>query len=889
MREMEIWEFAEEYILEEKLFIVPTRAIGLLMINSMAKEGKSALNLNPITIKKLSQDICQRYIEENDILVIDDILGKSIVLDCLKSLEKASDEFFFKKNLIDEKTAEEVYSVIMELKSKKIDDFPTEKDLDKIYKAYTFKLDRLNAMDYPDILIKARKVNELLLFKDKTIGVAGNIEFHDLERELFKELNKDVVKIKMPVKKLIDSPKEYFFKENVETIDLDKKICFFNQFGIRNEIKYIIDDIYINSIPLDEVVIAYTDKKYVEWINLEFQKEDIGISFGDGLDILTSTAYRFIKTLFNFAKNYYNISEIRPMFFNGSLNIETGLLKDDEITTSNDMYEELVNCKIFYGRENYRRLNFISSELDDETKVKREWLREFFNHIIFTLPEGNVEFKEYIKRLSNLIKKYVRIPDYSKTDSYDKVSIEAILETLKRMEKIPLEIEPDEYFDIVLSYIEEININRSGASPSKSFACKYNMAAYTGRKHLYLIGLDSSSLDSKIVESSILLDNIRRDISPSLSFSKENYRYKKYKIRELLTANFTNISIGYSNFDMVDIKAKTPSKIYTELKEEYGQVEHCKAIDKKLMAKDLVFSGTSIETLGQCSRKLYFKNRLFLKEKEDISVDLDRWLDPLSKGNLVHRILNDFFDLPKEERKEERLSRIIEEKSSEIEKQIPYILKEVYNREKEEIKVYCKKIVEREKSSSLEVFINELTFGSNKINKIFGPLERQKVTIGNLSLKISGAIDRVDIDRRSKSFKIVDYKTGSLKNFDKRLRKSEGSIKNRTYNYSEGQKFQFFIYKKVLENIIKEKEEYKDFSVKSFSYECEDDSIDLIFDEKLIDAIEDRINYLLNIDIFENDKKIIYDDTNPLTCKYCEFKNICKTDNIKIEEEEEDY
>lgn len=39
MREMEIWEFAREYMLEEKLFIVPTRAVGLLMINDMAKKG----------------------------------------------------------------------------------------------------------------------------------------------------------------------------------------------------------------------------------------------------------------------------------------------------------------------------------------------------------------------------------------------------------------------------------------------------------------------------------------------------------------------------------------------------------------------------------------------------------------------------------------------------------------------------------------------------------------------------------------------------------------------------------------------------------------------------------------------------------------------------------
>ena len=874
---MEIGQFAGKNILEEKLFIVASRAIGLLMINDMAKKGTGALNLNPITIKKLSQDICQRYIEENDILIIDDILGKSLILDCLKSLSKEKD-FFFKEKLIDGNTAEEVYKVIMELKSKRIDIFPKEKDLDRIYKIYLAKLKELNAMDYFDIMIKAREVKELSLFKDKIIGVAGNIEFHDLERELFQEINKDAVKIKMPVKKLADSPKEYFFKENIETLDLDREICFFSEYGIRNEIKYIIDDIYEKEIALDELVIAYTDRKYIESINLEFQKRGLGINFAEGLDILSSTSYRFIKTIFSFAENYYNLSEIKAVFFNGSLKIG----EDKEIEASS-IYEELVKSKVFYARENYSKLKFIEPRLDGEERFKREWLRDFFEDLMLALPEKEVEFKKHIKRLADLIKKYVKT-----LTLYDKSSMEAILSTLRKMEEVPLKVERDEFFHIVLSYLEEISIERSGASPSKAFACKYNIAAYSGREHLYLIGLDSSSLDSKIVESPILLDNTRRDISSSLSFSKENYKYKEYKIREALTADFKNISIGYSNFDMVDVKAKTPSKIYTELKEEYGSTVFPKFSRKRLMARDLVSSGTSLEILGQCSRKLYLKNRLLLEEKEELDLELDRWLDPLTKGNLVHKVLSTFFDLAKEKRTEGNLLKIIEEESKEAEKEIPYILEEVYNREKEEIKTYCKKIVEREKNNGLEVFINELSFGHGKTNKIFGQLEKQRINIASSSLNISGAIDRVDVSRDRKSFTIVDYKTGNVKNFDKRLRKTQGRGKNKTYDYSQGQKFQFFIYKKLLEKIIREKEEFKDFHVDSFSYEFEDDTIDLNFNEEFIGTIEDRIEELLDIDIFKKDKEIVYDEKDVLTCKYCEFKNICKTDSLKIEEEAEE-
>ncbi len=885
---MTIGEFAREYILDEKIFIVPTRRIGLLMVNEMAISGGSALNLNPITIKRLSEDICQRYIVENNILIIDDILGKSIILDLLKTLAGDKKDFFFTENLIDDRTAEEIYNVIIELKSKHIVEFPGEKDLDLIYEAYRAKLIDLNAMDSVDITMKALEVEAIEDFKNKRIAVAGNIEFKDAERELFQALGSEIVKIRMPVKNLADSPKEYFFRDKIDVLEGDRRIKFFSEYGVRNEIGYIIADILKKELPLDQVVVAYTDKKYVEPINLEFQKAGLGISFAEGLDILSSRTYRFVKNIFDFAKEYYNINSIKPIFFNGSLNI------DIDSVTSQSIYEELMRCKVFYGRENYGKLNAIPSDLDQESRLKREWIRDFFKDLIDALPEKEVDFKVYIRKLGILIKKYVKNPKNNDHNSYDKDSRDAILESLRRMEEIPFNINSHEYFQIVLSYLEEINIYRKGANPCKVFACKFSNAGYTGREHLYMIGLDSDSLANKIVESPILLDKLRREISLSLSFSKESYRYKKYKIKEALSADFKSISIGYSNFDMKDVKAKTASKIYTELKEEYGFIEEKENQeefegDKILRGKDLVSSASALDTLGQCSRKLYFKNRLGLKEKEEIEIDLDRWLDPLEKGNLVHEILNIFFDLAQEKRTEAMLLSIIEERSKEAQREIPYILEEVYLKEQEEIRDFCRAIIKRERTNGLEVFLNELAFGSGKKNKVFGTLKRQRVNVGSSILSISGSIDRIDIDRSSKTLKIIDYKTGNLKNFEKRLRRSIGRGKDKVFDYSQGQKFQYYIYKRALEDIIQLKEEYRDYEVESFSYEFRDGTIDLKFTADFIDEIEARIESLLELDIFENDKRIIYDGEDVLTCKYCEFKNICRSENKAIEDEEGDY
>ena len=46
-----------------------------------------------------------------------------------------------------------------------------------------------------------------------------------------------------------------------------------------------------------------------------------------------------------------------------------------------------------------------------------------------------------------------------------------------------------EYFDIILSYIKSGKILRSQPQPGHVYATSFRNAGYSGRKHLYLIGL----------------------------------------------------------------------------------------------------------------------------------------------------------------------------------------------------------------------------------------------------------------------------------------------------------------------------------------------------------------------------------------------------------------
>lgn len=894
MKSIELKEFCKENLLDEKLFIVPARTIGMQMTNKMARDGYPSINLRTVTLQGLAFEVCDEYIVNNNKMIIDSILGNNLIVSILKDLSKEDPEgFFFKPNLIDAKTAEEVYKVIMELKYGGLKSFPEVKNLDRIYKEYEIKLRELNAMDYCDIIVEASKSSNIITYQEKKVAIASNIEFNNLEEIFFEKLTeKGYTRIKMPVSPVENHPKNYYYKEGHDDIEFkNKKIIFYEGYGTKEEIGIIIDDIKRKRVPLDEVVIAYTSSKYADLINIEFEKENIPITFGKGLGVESSSTFRFIKTIFTWATNYYNVNEIRPIFANGDIKID-GM-------SAPEIYEELIECKIVSLRENYKRIlkldenTNVSVEKDkglSKYQIRRQWLRGFFAELFEAIPKDKyIRLDQYIPKLISLITIYVK-----NINKYDGAAKQAILQTLDKISDINIEVNRVEYFDIVLSYIKQSKILRSQPQPGNIFATSFKNAGYTGRKNLYLIGLDSTSLSNKVVESPILLDIMKSKISDRIAFAKEGYEYKKYKIKELLTADFENIFIGYSNFDTVNIKTQSPAQIYNELKDIVGEirVEENEEKERVILGRDVIKSATALETLAECPRKFYLKYLMGLSPKEDIEIRVDRWLDASTKGIIVHEVLNNYFNLNEEEQTKDKLVELVEEQCILAEKENVYLLHEVYLREKQNLIDACQNIIDITINDiEWKVLVNELSFGdkAKKNNEIFGMIPNQKIDIMGLELDISGAIDRVDISRTDESkFRIVDYKTGNMSNFDKKLRVTTGRGKNKDYDYSQTQKLQYYIYKKALEKILESKYISSKQEVKRFTYIFEghenNGTIDLDFNEEFIEIIENRIKNLLDMDILKSQDEVIYDPEE--NCKYCDYSPICIADKdlAKVEE-----
>jgi ATP-dependent helicase/DNAse subunit B len=291
---------------------------------------------------------------------------------------------------------------------------------------------------------------------------------------------------------------------------------------------------------------------------------------------------------------------------------------------------------------------------------------------------------------------------------------------------------------------------------------------------------------------------------------------------------------------------------------------------------------SQIENYYKCSIFFLFSNILRIEDKKKFS------FDSLEYGSLVHYILEKYLKEFYNFNNKLDIKKIVKE----------YMIKK--------FNLICSKY-------KLDYMINKisenLAFVINKILKIntqdnYIPEEfevkiNRKIKLeNNFFINLNGKIDRIDIDKKNKKFRIIDYKTGK-KIFDLNNilygTDLQAVIYLNSYNIKEYEKSGAFYFstKKPLINISDnqnniEKEIEKSFYYQGISAENLDNNknvfeltktqmnIVLKYSDFMI---KQAVKNILNGEIYINPKN--FSDNN-FGCETCEYRNLCKNFNVKF-------
>ncbi|OEH84680.1 hypothetical protein BHU72_07525 [Desulfuribacillus stibiiarsenatis] len=274
-------------------------------------------------------------------------------------------------------------------------------------------------------------------------------------------------------------------------------------------------------------------------------------------------------------------------------------------------------------------------------------------------------------------------------------------------------------------------------------------------------------------------------------------------------------------------------------------------------------SAGTLETLAKCPYGYFLQEILKVTPKEEIVYDATKWLDPASRGQLLHSIFETFYKELKQNKEkpsciqhEEMMVNIANAIIEEYREEIPPPSDRVFRMEVEDIH-HCCKIFLREEEEYCENYEPEhfeYSFGRKGDEPAVITLPSGK------QIKVAGVVDRVD--RRSDGrYHIIDYKTGS------------------TYNYSDqkffrgGRQLQHFIYALAIEHHLNldpgsvVESSYYFPSVKGLGKRYVREQNDAVRTNGM-----DILERLLKL--IQSGHFVMSDDDND--CKYCLYITVCR-------------
>jgi ATP-dependent helicase/nuclease subunit A len=189
-------------------------------------------------------------------------------------------------------------------------------------------------------------------------------------------------------------------------------------------------------------------------------------------------------------------------------------------------------------------------------------------------------------------------------------------------------------------------------------------------------------------------------------------------------------------------------------------------------------SANSLEMLGGCPRRFFFRYGLGIEPPQTFDDDADRWLNALDAGSLLHSVLERFMrgvieraELPEVDRHLEGLLQILDEELDESRRKHPPLTELSFASRRAEMQLTMHTFLHDEERSCRETGLRplalEVAIGVEPgINSTpFDCRDPVTVTLApGESIRLRGRIDRIDVrddGTEEPSYSLWDYKSGS--------------------------------------------------------------------------------------------------------------------------------
>lgn len=379
----------------------------------------------------------------------------------------------------------------------------------------------------------------------------------------------------------------------------------------------------------------------------------------------------------------------------------------------------------------------------------------------------------------------------------------------------------------LLHQLSSVRVNARQPGPGRLAVSSIADGGYSGRSHLYVLGLSESHFPSPTWPDSALCDADRERWSLPLSRDRPPAD-TMHLVRVLGVCR--QVTLSAHRLALADGREPFPTPLFSQaerqlqskplwqrpmsmtgtgcddlerllgqrrrqayrgaIAEAYGAV--CRGYDAhrargrgvtrfdgwigseaEAMEIDRPWSARMLESLADCPRRWLWQDGLRLSVIDEPARDPRRWVQPMEMGNLLHGVFLDFMRYLQDRGQtphadhEAVLASMVDVAVEQMQTQVPVTMQAAYRNDRRRIEQAAEVFLQAE----AEHFRDRPGLQAVEFERDFGgPDDPRLIHLGEATLPLRGRIDRIDrvpgaVDE-DPTYEVWDYKTGSTYDFD---------------------------------------------------------------------------------------------------------------------------
>jgi len=482
--------------------------------------------------------------------------------------------------------------------------------------------------------------------------------------------------------------------------------------GPEAEIADIVRLAIRDGIPFDEIEIAYSRPNvYLPLLVDLTQQFNVNITFSEGIPVRLTRPGQALIGILQWMVEGYPSRMLARLVQGGFLVFQravTDVTRDDNVNIASTLLE----CVIGEGRERYRRgiealQSRIQSDLDsgwqvsDHRQRNIRLLKDAMSELFLIMPSGpTVAIRDVALFCTRFLSSFTAF-----RGEHDKRALESLTDRLTQFAGDESVEAPFGFAcQLIIDMVDRHKVQAAAARPGSIHAVPIGRSGYTGRRHMFVIGLDVDNFPGRVSEDPILLDFEREVVSANLGMKGRQVTDtvwdlvrglgmaagKVYLSSTVFNAEREEVvvypspffqqaatdlgydykdppSLGVEGVPLNSTEALLPQRRRADYRSACGAIfpwlrdgtfagserrsdritrfdgligDH--ATGFRIRDDYPVFSANRLENLAACPHRYFLNDVLYARKPKYYEFDTGRWLSAMDYGRLLHSLFQRF-------------------------------------------------------------------------------------------------------------------------------------------------------------------------------------------------------------------------------------------------------